>query len=282
MEESINKALRKPFDKSEIDRIPKDGVTLDYVGHASVTKRLLDADPDWTWEPLGLDPSGAPAITIINGEASLWIKLTVGGVTRIGVGCESTHVLWKGVEKTRTNLNKQLISDAIRNAAMRFGVALDLWKKHDTTDPIAAPAKTRARPAKPAASAPVGSIASGDDPWQDILNNTDGWFDNRGEKAAGTRNANYPDFKAKRGNEPFDTMGTNKDGSADSLALWLNSAPDGFDIALQALDAGEEHEYEPIPDFAEGAVRGDTTAEAVATLKGIVEDEYPDPEKEPF
>ena len=28
-------------------------------------------------------------------------------------------------------LEKQLISDAIRNAAMRFGVALDLWAKED-------------------------------------------------------------------------------------------------------------------------------------------------------
>src|SRR5665811_534604 len=27
-------------------------VSLEYVGHAALTDRLLDADPNWTWEPL--------------------------------------------------------------------------------------------------------------------------------------------------------------------------------------------------------------------------------------
>jgi hypothetical protein len=87
---------------------------LDYVGHAAVTDRLGEVDPGWTWEPMALHPSGAP---MLDPEGNLWIRLTVAGVTRVGVG--------DGPDA------KQRISDAIRNAAMRFGVALDLWSKED-------------------------------------------------------------------------------------------------------------------------------------------------------
>ena len=52
----------------------------------------------------------------------LWIKLTVGGVTRLGYG---------SVTPEAYDPEKQLIGDALRNAAMRFGVALDLWSKSD-------------------------------------------------------------------------------------------------------------------------------------------------------
>lgn len=97
---------------------------LDYVGHAEVTHRLLDADPEWTWEPMGFDSSGLPAIQKEGNEWSLWIRLTVCGVSKPGVGCVT-------VERFTTEPLKQLISDALRNAAMRFGVALDLWAKSE-------------------------------------------------------------------------------------------------------------------------------------------------------
>lgn len=87
---------------------------LDYVGHAAVTDRLLHVDPEWTWEPLALDPNGLPAL---DASRNLWIRLTVCGVTRIGVGDGKNA--------------KEAIGDAIRNAAMRFGVALDLWGKDE-------------------------------------------------------------------------------------------------------------------------------------------------------
>ena len=95
-------------------------IHLDYVGHAAVTDRLLTVDPGWTWEPVAFDPHGAPLVQQSGGEATMWIRLTVDGVTRLGVGsCQAGSL----------ELHKQLISDAIRNAAMRFGVALDLWAK---------------------------------------------------------------------------------------------------------------------------------------------------------
>jgi len=89
-------------------------VHLDFVGHAAVTDRLLSIDPAWSWEPMGLDPTGLPAV---DKSGNLWIKLTICGVTRIGVGDGKSA--------------KECIGDAIRNAAMRFGVALDLWTKDE-------------------------------------------------------------------------------------------------------------------------------------------------------
>jgi hypothetical protein len=98
-------------------------IHLDYVGHAEVTDRLLAADPAWNWEPLAWSEEGLPRFTRgASGELELWIKLTVCGVTRLGVGSVAGNAF---------DAEKQLIGDALRNAAMRFGVALDLWAKEE-------------------------------------------------------------------------------------------------------------------------------------------------------
>lgn len=97
-------------------------VHLDYVGHAALTDRLLDVDPKWTWEPMALE-DGLPKFDKSGG---LWIKLTILGHTRIGYGNA------KGSEgKDPGAREKEVIGDALRNAAMRFGAALDLWHKGD-------------------------------------------------------------------------------------------------------------------------------------------------------
>jgi len=95
-------------------------IHLDYVGHAALTERLLQVDPTWTWTPMALEHDGLPRIIERNGQAELWIHLTVCGMTRPGVGTAA-----QGKEE----VSKELIGDALRNAAMRFGCALDLWKK---------------------------------------------------------------------------------------------------------------------------------------------------------
>jgi hypothetical protein len=89
---------------------------LDYVGHAEVTDRLLAVDPLWMWEPMAFGPDGLPQC---DPNGGLWIRLTVAGVTRIGYGSADG--------KSGGDAVKEIIGDAIRNAAMRFGVALDLW-----------------------------------------------------------------------------------------------------------------------------------------------------------
>lgn len=132
--------LREPFPQHQISKLPKPtkadnpkgrcaecggwhglpAMHLDYVGHAALTYRLLDADPAWSWEPLSMSPDGLP---VMDGYGGMWIKLTVCGVTRLGYGHAGT--------KTGGDSIKEVIGDALRNAAMRFGAALDLWHKGD-------------------------------------------------------------------------------------------------------------------------------------------------------
>lgn len=131
--------LRVPFPPNQISKLPKPkdrnspkgrctecggwhglpAVHLDYVGHAALTDRLLDADPNWTWEPLSMN-DGLP---VFDGYGGMWIKLTVCGVTRLGYGHAG--------DKQGGDAIKEVIGDALRNAAMRFGAALDLWHKGD-------------------------------------------------------------------------------------------------------------------------------------------------------
>lgn len=135
--------LREPFPAHLISKLPKPtkkdnpkgkcaecggyhglpAVHLDYVGHAALTHRLLDADPAWGWEPLAVDAQGLPMFDKLGG---LWIKLTVCNVTRLGYG--------QADQKPYAEIGareKEVIGDALRNAAMRFGAALDLWSKAD-------------------------------------------------------------------------------------------------------------------------------------------------------
>lgn len=131
--------LRRPFPPERIEKLPKplwkgawdtgskghckdcggyhvlaNTIHLDYVGHANATDRLLEVDPLWDWEPLAYTADGLP---LFDRSGGLWIKLTIRGVTRLGYGDGSGP--------------KEIIGDAIRNAAMRFGLALDLWAKID-------------------------------------------------------------------------------------------------------------------------------------------------------
>lgn len=124
--------LRDPFPPEQIGKLPKGTVTLDYVGHAALTARLLDVDPEWSWEPVAVDERGLP---VFDENGGLWIRLTIAGMTRLGYGDASG--------KKGANAVKEAIGDALRNAGMRFGAALDLWSKEDLTpspppDPVVA------------------------------------------------------------------------------------------------------------------------------------------------
>lgn len=139
--------LRAPFAENHISKLPKEmkwqiderkerkncinceicggwhhkgAVHLDYVGHAALTDRLLDTDLTWSWEPVAFNDHGLPAF---DQNGGLWIKLTVLGVTRLGYGAADG--------KRGGDAVKEIIGDALRNAAMRFGAALDLWHKGD-------------------------------------------------------------------------------------------------------------------------------------------------------
>lgn len=149
--------LRKAFPPEAVGKLPKPykadspkgackdcggwhglpAVHLDYVGHAATTDRLLQVDPGWTWEPMATDERGLP---LADTKGNLWIRLTVCGVTRIGVG-DGKSV-------------KECIGDAIRNAAMRFGVALDLWSREELEQGTSTRGRKKASDAPPMDSPP--------------------------------------------------------------------------------------------------------------------------------
>jgi hypothetical protein len=140
------KLMREPFLENQINKLPKPTkrqtdevkadykkgvrciecggwhhpkvVHLDYVGHAALTDRLLDCDPHWNWKPIefGGNPAG-----FVDKDGGMWIELTILGVSRLGYGDSGG--------KVGGNAAKERIGDALRNAAMRFGAALDLWHK---------------------------------------------------------------------------------------------------------------------------------------------------------
>lgn len=116
---------------------------LDYVGHADLTKILISIDENWTWEPLEIR-DGAPVI-VVNGDiASMWIRLTLLGKSMLGVGtCKAD----------KDDAPKELIGDALRNAAMRFGIAINLWSKSDSGDTAPAPKTSYAPKSAPSPSA---------------------------------------------------------------------------------------------------------------------------------
>ena len=101
-------------------------IHLTYVGHAGVTMRLNSVDPTWTWEPMATTEYGTPMFA----NDGLWIRLTVLGVTRLGFG--------DAQGKSGPNAVKEAIGDAIRNAAMRFGVGTYLWSKSEEAQVLAA------------------------------------------------------------------------------------------------------------------------------------------------
>jgi hypothetical protein len=166
--------LRVPFEPHQISKLPKQAgwmaekkneykscgecggwhhpkaVHLDYVGHAALTDRLLDCDPEWNWEPLAVSEDGSPKL---DANGGMWIKLTVCNVSRLGYGHPDGK---KGGDAI-----KEVIGDALRNAAMRFGAALDLWHKGQLRaepENDDAPAKKR-----------VGDVHDNTLDWDDLL-----------------------------------------------------------------------------------------------------------------
>lgn len=166
-------------------------VHLDYVGHAALTDRLLDCDPQWNWEPIAIADNGAP---LLDENGGMWIKLTVCGVTRLGYGHSDG--------KRGGDAVKEVIGDALRNAAMRFGAALDLWHK--------------------------GPLHADDAP-----------EDDDGEGAKGAGNANAGKRGHGNANPPPNTPGIDPDKPA---AVTIAAAKDALERAISLEDLASRWE----------------------------------------
>ena len=136
-------------DPKIVGKLPRGNIQLDYVGHAEITKILIKIDPLWDWRPLKIDDDGLPAYRVENGMAHMAGELTLLGHTRLAVG-SAPH--------NKQDLLKELVSDFIRNAAMRFGVALSLWSKEEWSD-SPAPAKPVKKTAAKKTAAPAPAVA---------------------------------------------------------------------------------------------------------------------------
>ena len=137
-------------DPKIVGKLPKGGIQLDFVGHADITRILIEIDPLWSYEPCGWD-NGRPAIHIENGMATMWAYLIVHGKKMLGVG---------SVRADKQELDKELVGDFLRNAAMRFGISLALWTKNEWEDLGGhAPAPQKSIPARKPAPKPVADIA---------------------------------------------------------------------------------------------------------------------------
>lgn len=117
-------------------RVTEAHLDLDFVGHAAVTLRLLEVDPHWAmvFVPHKLyDDLGLPN----PGQAGAWIVLRVLGKPQYGIG-ET-----EGTQLEGGNAIKALVSDCIKNASMRFGVAIETWSKEDLAAERSAEAEQR-------------------------------------------------------------------------------------------------------------------------------------------
>lgn len=131
--EALRKVLEDYYtpDPKIVGKLPKrskkpDGswgptVYLSYVGHADITALLIKIDPLWSWEPVEWE-NGRPKIHTVNGQATLWGRLTLLGKTVLGVGSAAA---------TKNDLDKELYGDCLRNCGMRLGIALGLWSKSE-------------------------------------------------------------------------------------------------------------------------------------------------------
>lgn len=132
--------LRRRFPPALVGRLPKTEKrpALDYVGHAAVTDRLIAVDPEWTFT---VDERFDHA-----GECWIRVTLTVCGVSRPEYG--------DGKDP------KEALGNALRRAAMRFGVALDLWSKEELIEASSSPTQ-RSDPESPTVTSGRGGDKRG-------------------------------------------------------------------------------------------------------------------------
>jgi len=134
-------------DPKIVGKLPKGGATLDFVGHADITRILIEIDPHWRLVPIAWE-NGRPAVNIVNDMATMWFEMTLLGQARLAIGTAKANSM---------DLDKVLYGDALRNGAMRFGIGLSLWTKQEWNDldhhtpakPAPRQTGTAAKPAAP-------------------------------------------------------------------------------------------------------------------------------------
>lgn len=116
----MNGALARDFAPDKIkQKRGQGGRTMTYISHGLITERLNDAAPGWSSTILQTYTT-----TDANGRLhceGIELALTIDGVTRVEAGGPQR-------QDGFANELKNAYSDALKRAAMRFGVALRMWE----------------------------------------------------------------------------------------------------------------------------------------------------------
>lgn len=143
-------------DPKIVGKLPKGGTSLDFVGHADITRILIEIDPHWRLVPIAWE-NGRPAVNIVNDMATMWFEMTLLGQARLAIGTAKANSM---------DLDKVLYGDALRNGAMRFGIGLSLWTKQEWNDldhyqqaPAPAPAKKTTGPTSTKKASPTTPLS---------------------------------------------------------------------------------------------------------------------------
>jgi hypothetical protein len=135
--------LREPFPKAKIQTVNKKGTNLDYISHATVTRRLLEVDPNYTLKVAENPLTGEQRIIhdpLTGIPTTMCVELTIHGTTFQGYGSYTPsmkqvdlNAMIENGEKWSYQRDpdayKKMFSDGLSTAAMRAGIALQLWDK---------------------------------------------------------------------------------------------------------------------------------------------------------
>ena len=121
-----------------------------YVGHAALTRRLLEIDPGWDADWVAKTPSGNPDLISTESAVMAWMRLTLCGITHMDIGV---------ADRGNRNSLQDLYGNALRRCAMRFGIALELWSKEELED-FAPPGEDPGDPDAPPAGEVEEELAS--------------------------------------------------------------------------------------------------------------------------
>lgn len=160
MDELTRRALEKPFPADKVKtKTGQGGRKMSYISHGLITERLNDTDPSWSSRRIATHTyTGADGALHC---AGVELELTVGGVSRVeSGGPQPPH------PQRPTHFGdeiKNAYSDALKRAAMRFGVALGNWETlidaegdEDYADVPAAPLEPRGEAPVPIRANPQG------------------------------------------------------------------------------------------------------------------------------
>ena len=208
---------------------------LSYVGHAHITERLLDTDPQWYWRPMGRDiPDAVMAAAIATGD-HLMVQAVISAyppkiIEIPGPNGRVEHIMWGEVivhdenggevvmpgvgdatgKNWDPNAVKEMIGDLLRNAVMRHGTGLEMWKKEDAD---------RAKRER------NGAGGNADDPWGARTTLFDD--DAKPAQQQGRRKPRQPDAKPAEPAGAGDAAISPEAQTAADLAWQIAQAPPG-------------------------------------------------------